>query len=149
METPMFICKQDAEGYRTVLEATPAVLDEFIASAAKAGSLASRDAALMTLTNGSNVRGSQGVSWYRVQQPIRFAPTPRTCNLSNAPIGNVAYDAKTRYGGWCIMSQASWEQHGCGKLGAGFGQKYLRGTDGEFYITEGMSSQPRPYKVAA
>lgn len=145
----MFICRRDAKGRHTVLEATPEALTLFVAATAKSGSKASEDAALMVLANGAEVPGDGGVTWFRVQRPISFTPTPTHCHLTGGTIGDVAYDAKTKYGGWCIMSHQSWREHGCGKLGCGYGQKYRRGSDGQFYLSEGMSRRPTPYKVAA
>jgi len=151
MEKPMFICRRDAEGYHTVMEVNDTNLDSFLAMVAKPGSQASRDASLMTLANGSELpsRLNPGQVWFRVNEPIRFTPTPTHCNLTSAPLGDVAYDAKTRYGGRCIMSEQSWKEHGCGRLGTGFGQKFLRGSDGNFYLSEGSTIRPKPYRVAA
>ncbi len=145
----MFICKRTPEGTVQVLEGTKEVLDDFLRSTAVLESQASCDAALMILTNGADVKGHKdGIIWYRTV-PTIFTPAPRHCNLSNQLLGDVAYDAKTKYGGWCMMSQQSWEQHGCGKLGAGYGQKYLRSTTGDYYLTEGMSRLPQPHRAAA
>ena len=147
---PMFICKRDASGRHVVFEATPAILEEFVASTAKRGSQASRDACLMTLANGCEVKGvTDGVTWYRTVRPMCFAPTPTRCNLSGMPLKDRAYDAQTKYGGWCIMSHESWVQHGCGKLGTGHGQLYRRGSDGQFYVSESMTLRPKLYKLAA
>ena len=35
-------------------------------------------------------------------------------------------DGRTRRGPWAIMSPRSWQQHGCGRLGMGCGQRYKR-----------------------
>lgn len=145
---PMFICRKDANGIHTVLEATQDNLDLFLASAAKRDSQASQDAALMIITNGAEVRCNNGEIWFRVEPPLRFLPTPTHCHLTGSPIGDTAYDAKTKYGGWCMMSEQSWREHGGGKLGCGYGQKYRKGTDGQFYLSEGMSIRPRTYQLA-
>lgn len=150
METPMFICRKDANGYHTVMEVNETTLNSFLAMVAQPNSQASRDAALMALTNGAEVpsRLNPGLIWFRVQQPIRFVPTPTRCHLTSETLRDVAYDAKTKYGGWCIMSEKSWQEHGCRKLGTGYGQKYLRGSDGQFYLSEGSAMRPKRYKLA-
>ncbi|QDP53518.1 MAG: hypothetical protein GOVbin4933_64 [Prokaryotic dsDNA virus sp.] len=146
----MFICRRMPNGQHTVLEVTPDNLNLFLASAAKRGSQASQDAALMSITNGVEVRCNNGEIWFRVKRPIYFSPTPTRCQLSGSHLGKIAYDAKTKYGGWCIMSERSWQEHGCGKLGTGFGQKYLQDSDCTgYYLSEGMSSLPAKYRMAA
>ena len=152
----MYICRRvpsqtNPNGHHTILEATPANLDAFLASTAAPDSQASKDAALMALTNGAEVRSTQsdGVVWFRVHTPMCYTPKPTECQITNARLGAVMYDGKTRHGPWAIMGEAAWELYGCGKLGAGFGQKYLRNEAGEFYISEGMSSHPRSYRVNA
>jgi hypothetical protein len=53
------------------------------------------------------------------------------------PYGDFMFDGKTKMGPWACMSSYSWEKHGCGKLGTGFGQKYKRQADGRWLKVEG------------
>ena len=152
----MYICRRvhserNLNGALAIFEATSPVLDSFLECAAVPGSQASRDAALMTLTNGAEVRSrhTKGVTWFRVHKPMVFTPTPTECQITKARLGAVMYDGKTKHGPWAIMGEAAWELYGCGRLGAGFGQKYRRNEAGEFYISEGMSSRPLSFRVAA
>lgn len=43
------------------------------------------------------------------------------------PIRTFFIDGKTKdpTGIWAIMNQDSWNEHGCGKLGIGYGQLYV------------------------
>ena len=152
----MYICRRvpsqtKPNGVLTIFEATGLVLDTFLDCTAMPGSQASRDAALMTLTNGAEVRSryTNGVTWFRVHKPMVFTPTPTECQITKARLGAVMYDGKTKHGPWAIMSETAWELYGCGQLGAGFGQKYRRNEAGEFYISEGMSSRPLSFRVDA
>jgi len=152
----MYICccvpsEHNPNGIHTIFEVTGPVLDLYLASVAAPGSQASTDASLMTLMNGAEVqsRHSDGVVWFRVHTPMCYTPKPTECQITKARLGNVMYDGKTRHGPWAIMCEAAWELYGCGKLGTSFGQKYLRNEAGEFYISEGMSSRPCPYRVSA
>lgn len=152
----MYICRRvpsqtKPNGVLTIFEATGLVLDTFLDCTAMPGSQASRDAALMTLTNGAEARSRHrnGVTWFRVHKPMIFTPTPTECQITKARLGAVMFDGKTKHGPWAIMGEAAWELYGCGRLGAGFGQKYRRNEAGEFYISEGMSSQPLSFRVDA
>lgn len=152
----MYICRRvhsgrNPNGVLTVFEATSPVLDSFLECTAAPGSQASRDAALMALTNGAEVRSRHrnGAVWFRVHKPVTFTPTPTECQITNARLGAVMYDGKTKHGPWAIMGEAAWKLYGCGRLGAGFGQKYRRNGAGEFYISEGMSSRPLSFRVNA
>ena len=49
---------------------------------------------------------------------------------------DVMYDAKTKHGPWANMTEASFKQHGLGKLGLGFGQKYVKQADGQWLKTK-------------
>lgn len=149
----MYICRRDpskpnSNGGYAILEASPMVLRAFLASTAAPNSQASKDAALMTLTNGVEVPSAQrdGVTWFRVHAPMCYTPKPTECQITHARLGPVMYDGKTKHGPWAIMCETAWLLYGCGRLGAGFGQKYLRNEAGEFYISEGMSSLPRSYR---
>ena len=51
--------------------------------------------------------------------------------------GEVVYDARTRHGPWACMTEKSWKQHGVGKLGTGYGQKYVRNAEGHLVKSEG------------
>ena len=152
METPMFICRQrpsetNPNGERTIYEVTPEILDTVLARTSKVDSQASLDASLMSLSNGSELRSRWGTeeTWYRIQKPMSYVPTPTKCDISQRKLGDVMYDGKVNSGNgqWAIMDAQSWERYGCGKLGTGFGQKYLRGSDGLFYGSEGMASVRR------
>lgn len=152
----MYICRRvhsehNPNGTYTIFEATGPVLNSFLALVAKPNSQASQDAALMTLTNGAVLRSrlNSDVTWFRVHKPMVFTPTPTECQITKARLGAVMYDGKTKHGPWAIMNETAWELYGCGRLGAGFGQKYRRNEAGEFYISEGMSSRPLPFRVDA
>lgn len=45
-------------------------------------------------------------------------------------VGEAVYDGRTVRGPWATMTQKSWELHGCGVLGTGCGQKYVRNAEG-------------------
>ena len=147
----MYICMQVKGTPWVILEVTPERLDTILARCSKAESKASQDATLMALTNGSEITSNWGAPtlWYRVHTPMCYTPKPTECQITNARLGAVMYDGKTRHGPWAIMGETAWELYGCGRLGAGFGQKYLRNEAGEFYISEGMSSHPRSYRTSA
>ena len=56
--------------------------------------------------------------------------------------GEVVYDSATkgrngRAGMWATMTQKSYDMNGLGRLGTGFGQKYVRNAAGEFHKVEG------------
>lgn len=56
--------------------------------------------------------------------------------------GEIVYDAAIRgrngrAGPWATMTQRSWEMNGGGRLGLGFGQKYVRNKFGELHKVEG------------
>jgi hypothetical protein len=48
--------------------------------------------------------------------------------------GEFVYDGQTKAGPWAMMSQISWEFYGCGQLGLGKGQKYVRQENGELHL---------------
>lgn len=52
-------------------------------------------------------------------------------------VGEVVYDAKTKMGPWATMTEKSYHQHGFGRLGLGWGQKYQRNSSGELHKVEG------------
>lgn len=139
----------DPNGFSSILECTPEVLGYLVASCAKEGSKASEDAVLMLLANGAEQLGQDGVRWRRVDKPLNFQPRPTHCDVTGELLGLVMYDGKTRQGPWACMSERGWNRAGCGRLGAGYAQKYRRNEEGQFYISEGMSSLPKPYRVAA
>lgn len=151
----MFICRcipdeASPNGRVQILEATPEVLEAFVRDTAKDGSRASEDAVLLVLTNGTEVRSSKSrARWYRVNPPARFSPHPTHCDITKAPLGPIMYDGRTRQGPWAIMSAQAWNLYGCGKLGAGNGQMYRRAENGSYYLSEGMSTTPRSYRVPA
>ena len=51
--------------------------------------------------------------------------------------GGVMYDAKTTHGPWANMTEKSYQQHGTGRLGLGFGQKYAYQKDGKWLKVAG------------
>ena len=56
--------------------------------------------------------------------------------------GEIVYDATTRgrngrAGPWATMTQRSYSMNGSGRLGTGFGQKYVRNASGELHKVEG------------
>jgi len=51
--------------------------------------------------------------------------------------GEVVYDAATVGGPWATMTQTSYTKYGFGKLGTGWGQKYVRNDVGELHKVEG------------
>jgi hypothetical protein len=46
-------------------------------------------------------------------------------------------DGATKYGPWACMTPKSWRVYGMGKLGTGFGQKYVKQADGRWLKVEG------------
>ncbi len=42
------------------------------------------------------------------------------------PYKGVMIDGKTRMGPWANMTEASWAKYGIGRLGQGYGQKYVK-----------------------
>ena len=51
--------------------------------------------------------------------------------------GEVVYDAKTKGGPWAMMSETAYKIFGAGKLGTGYGQKYVRNAAGELHKVKG------------
>jgi hypothetical protein len=51
--------------------------------------------------------------------------------------GTIMYDAKTIHGPWANMSEISFQRHGFGRLGTGYGQKYEKQPDGRWLKVEG------------
>lgn len=52
--------------------------------------------------------------------------------------GEVVYDAKTNHRGqWATMGETSYKTHAVGKLGVGYGQKYVRQANGQLHLVEG------------
>ena len=52
-------------------------------------------------------------------------------------ITDTIIDGKTKRGPWAIMTPASFDIHGIGRLGTGFGQKYVKQQDGNWLKVEG------------
>ena len=50
---------------------------------------------------------------------------------------DVMYDARTKRGPWANMSETSWRVYGLGKLGEGYGQRYVKTADGMWMCVEG------------
>jgi len=53
------------------------------------------------------------------------------------PIGTEFIDGRSRQGPWGLFTPASWAIHGVGRLGTGYGQRYVQQDDGEFMKVEG------------
>jgi hypothetical protein len=51
---------------------------------------------------------------------------------------DVMYDAKTKQGPWANMTEEFWKEHGYPRLGVGYGQKYVKQSDGRWLLTEGL-----------
>ena len=97
----MYICRRvhserNPNGVLAVFEATSPVLDSFLECAAAPGSQASRDAALMTLTNGAEVRSRHrnGTVWFRVHKPMVFTPLRRNARLPKPVLARSCMTAK-------------------------------------------------------
>ncbi len=45
---------------------------------------------------------------------------------TNKLIADVLYDARTIYGPWAVMCQEHYKTFSLGKLGTGYGQKYIK-----------------------
>lgn len=58
-------------------------------------------------------------------------------DMISKKVGDHVYDAKTKYGPWATMTQKSFEKHGLGLLGTGWGQKYQRNEAGQLVKVEG------------
>lgn len=65
-----------------------------------------------------------------------LSPVGATDDFDN-PIEDVIIDGKTKYGPWALMSPKSYEEHGIGRLGLGFGQKYKKQANGKWLKIEG------------
>ena len=50
--------------------------------------------------------------------------------------GELVYDAKTWDGRWATMTEVSFTNATDGKLGIGYGQKYIRQANGELWLAE-------------
>lgn len=146
----MYVCRRapsetDPNGTSVVLELTDQVLQSFLALVAKPNNKASKDEVLTALQQGFEVRSrlTSNLIWFRVAKPLIYAPRPTSCQITNTPLKGVMYDGKTRQGPWAIMSEEGWQRLGCGRIGTGYGQKYLRNEEGDFYLSEGMATPPR------
>ena len=54
------------------------------------------------------------------------------------PIHEEFIDGSMKVGSkWAIMSPESWRLHGCGRLGTGSGQRYVKQADGRWLKVEG------------
>lgn len=51
--------------------------------------------------------------------------------------GGEMFDAKTKQGPWGNMTRRSWEKHGVGRLGLGWGQRYEMQPNGRYLKVEG------------
>jgi hypothetical protein len=62
---------------------------------------------------------------------------PSNCDITGEGLSREFIDGKTKNGPWAIMSPTTWSKYGCGRLGVGFGQRYVRQLDGRFKKVEG------------
>jgi hypothetical protein len=53
------------------------------------------------------------------------------------PIIDQFVDGVTKQGPWAFMNPVSYREHGVGRLGTGYGQRYKRQTDGRWLKVEG------------
>jgi hypothetical protein len=53
------------------------------------------------------------------------------------PYNGVMIDGKTKYGPWATMSETSWRDHGIGRFGIGYAQKYEKQVDGRWLRIRG------------
>jgi hypothetical protein len=53
------------------------------------------------------------------------------------PYKDVMIDGATRMGPWANMTEESFKVYGTGKLGLGFGQKYVKQENGKWLKVEG------------
>jgi len=61
------------------------------------------------------------------------APIPAACELCSKPIESAFVDGKTSLGPWAIQCDACHRSGLCkGKLGIGFGQRFVRQRDGRY-----------------
>lgn len=142
----MYVCRRtpsetDPNGTSVVLELTPQGLDDMCSTFPV---VHSEDELLRNLQQGVELRSPMtGIIWFRVAKPLTYVPRPTSCQITNTPLKGVMYDGKTRQGPWAIMSEEGWQRLGCGRIGTGYGQKYLRNEEGDFYLSEGMATPPR------
>jgi hypothetical protein len=52
-------------------------------------------------------------------------------------ISNEFIDGRTKMGPWAIMTPNTWDMHGIGQLGIGYGQRYQKTVDGKWRKVEG------------
>lgn len=53
------------------------------------------------------------------------------------PIRDVFIDGRSRMGPWGLFTPDSWRYYGTGRLGVGWGQRYVRQDDGRWLKVEG------------
>ena len=99
------------------------------------------------LRTGADIRGLVGETWFRVSPKIfTYAPESQlVCAVSGEPLTNSFYegrlaitDAET-----IKMSVDTWEKHGCGRMGPGVGQKFIRASNGGYFMSEGRAVTPK------
>lgn len=66
-----------------------------------------------------------------------LSPVPAEDDFNDPIIGDTIYDARTVYGPWALMTPASFSLHTDGRLGTGYGQRYVRQADGRWLCVEG------------
>lgn len=62
---------------------------------------------------------------------------PSNCDISGERIDNEFIDGRTQNGPWAIMTPTTWNKYGVGRLGTGFGQRYVKQSSGKFLKVEG------------
>lgn len=60
---------------------------------------------------------------------VWIAEVPKSCEICGAKIRATFYDAATKSGPWAIMCRGCFEAVGEGRLGIGYGQKYVKKGD--------------------
>ena len=70
--------------------------------------------------------------------PPRYWLSPVGTNDDfGVPITNTIIDGRTIHGSWALMTPASFAADGTGRLGIGYGQKYVKQADGKWLKVEG------------
>ena len=70
------------------------------------------------------------------REKLWIGTPPEKCDVCDAPIENLFYDAKTRYRVWACLCQPCFERVGVG-LGTGLGQRFEKQPEGHFLKTGG------------
>ena len=65
-----------------------------------------------------------------------LSPVGKTDDFGDK-IDDEIIDGATKQGPWALMTSKSWGNHGKGKLGTGYGQRYKKQKDGKWLKVEG------------